>query len=456
MAERSFDVVVVGGGAGGISAARTARRLGRSCALIQDGRVGGDCTFTGCVPSKSLIEAAARGVPFVEAVSRMRKVIEEIAATEDARTLGEEGIEVIEGRARFAGPRLLSVNESWLRAERVVIATGSSPAVPPIPGLADVEYLTNDTVFDLEELPRSLAVLGGGAIGCELAQAFGRFGTLVHVIEAEDRLLPREDFDASAVIAGCLAADGVVLHLGTKLDRVEPAPDGIYVRLSDGSALTAQKLLVAVGRRPVTDGLDPQAGMVELDQRGYAGTDRYLQTSATGVYAVGDVTGQMLFTHAADEMGRVAVRNAFGRVRRSRFDTTAVPWVTFTDPEVAQVGVTEAAAPAGARVSTVPMSGVDRALTAGRTEGFVKLIAAPRAVLRNAGGGKLVGATIVGPRAGEVIHEAALAVRTGMFTGRLAQTVHAYPTWSTALRTAAAQFFFEIDGRRARPAGRDQ
>lgn len=418
--------------------------------------MGGDCTFTGCVPSKALIESAARGWPFSRAISHMGDVVEQIAGTENAEVLATEGIEVIEGQACFSGRRVLSVDGRTVRAGRVVIATGSSPALPPIPGLADVAFLTNETVFELTELPRSLAVLGGGAIGCELAQVFHRFGTEVRVLEAEDRLLPREEPEAGAVLAAVFASEGIALHLGAKVARVQPSPDGEGIRaeLSDGSSVQAARVLVAVGRRPVTERLDPAAAGIDLDERGFVRTDRYLRTTAPGVYAVGDVTGRLLFTHAADEMGRLAVRNAFGRLGRTPFDTSAIPWVTFTDPEIAHVGMTESeAASHGAQVAHLPMSSVDRAILAGRTEGFVQLIVGPRLLLRGTGGGKVLGATIVGPRAGEMIHEVALAMRSSMFTGRLALTVHAYPAWSTGVRQAAAQFFMEVDGRRARPAG---
>lgn len=453
--DATHELVVVGGGAGGLAAARTGARHGRRAAIVQDGRLGGDCTFTGCVPSKTLIESAARGRSFPAAMSVLHDVVEQIAATEDAGVLTEEGIEVIEGRASFVGPRVLAVGGRKLRAERVVIATGSSPSSPPIQGLPEVAYLTNETVFDLEELPRTLAIVGGGAIGCELAQAFRRFGAEVHIIEAEDRLLPREEPEAQVVLGEVFAAEGIALHLGAKVTGVEQSRSGGGVRaqLGDGSSVEADRLLVAVGRRPVTEGLDPGAGGVELDERGFVRTDRHLRTSAPGVYAVGDVTGRLLFTHAADEMGRLAVRNAFRRGARSGFDASSIPWVTFTDPEIARVGLSEAEAAArGGRVAFLPMTGVDRAVVAGRTEGFVKLIAGPRRILRGAGGGGVLGATIVGPRAGEMIHEVALAIRTRMFTGRLAQAVHAYPTWSTAVRQAAAQFFFEGDGRSAQPA----
>jgi pyruvate/2-oxoglutarate dehydrogenase complex dihydrolipoamide dehydrogenase (E3) component len=348
----------------------------------------------------------------------------------------------------------VDVDRTLIRPRKVVIATGARPAVPPIDGLGAIDYLTNETVWDLDALPTSLAVLGGGAIGCELAQAFARLGSSVTVIEGLDRILPREDPDASAVITEALRADGVAIRTGQLVERIEPLDPKVAARLhlADGSTVEAERLLVAVGRAGAIDGLGLDAAGVETD-RGFITTDDMLATTAKGVWAVGDVTGRLQFTHAADEMGRIAAANALGRFGRRRFRADAVPWVTFTDPEVAQVGSTEAeAADRDGRVAYLPMSDVDRAIAAQETLGFVKLIAGQRRLLRKAGGGRVLGATIVASRAGEMIHEPALAMRTGMFTGRLAQTVHAYPTWSVAVRQAAAQFFMETGGRRAAPA----
>jgi pyruvate/2-oxoglutarate dehydrogenase complex dihydrolipoamide dehydrogenase (E3) component len=453
------DLIVVGGGSGGLAAARAGVRAGRRTLLIQDGEVGGDCTFTGCIPSKTLIESARQGVGFTAAMTRVAETVARVAATETAAVLVGEGIAVVEGRARFTGPRRLQVGARAFSAERVVVATGSAPARPDIAGLDTVPFLTNETVFGLRERPARLVVIGGGPIGSELGQAFGRLGSDVVVVEGGPRLLAREEPEASAVLARWFASQGISVRVATTVCRLAPrrGPGGsVVVELSDGTTLEADALLVASGRRAVTDGLDPGAGGIDLDDTGSIRTDDRLATTASGVYAVGDVTGRLRFTHAADEMGRLAVANAFSRFPR-RFDTRAVPWVTFTDPEVARVGMTEEQAVGrGVRVAQVPMAAVDRAVTAGRTEGFVKLIAGPRPVIGSAGGGRLLGATIVGPRAGEMIGEAALAVRTAMFVGRLAQTVHAYPTWSMALRQAAAQFFMEEGGRRARPARSNQ
>jgi len=421
---------------------------------VQDGEVGGDCTFTGCVPSKTLIEAAAQGAPFDRAMQRVQDTVARIAATETAQVLRGEGIDVIEGRARLVGPGAAVVGERTVRAPRLVLATGASPLVPDLPGLRDGRYLTNESVWDLRERPASVIVLGGGAIGCELAQAFARFGTRVTVVEALDRLLAKEEPGAGRVVAEVFTREGIAVCTGTKVTRVHrSSPGSVRVDLDDGSTAEADWLLVAVGRRPNTDGLDLQAAGVNVDDRGFIPVDDRLRTSADGVHAVGDVTGWLQFTHAADEMGRTAALNALRRPLRLRFRSDAVPWVTFTQPEVARVGLTEAeAATRHGRVAYVPMTEVDRAIAADRTDGFIKLIAGPRRMTGNLAGGRLLGATIVAERAGEMIHEVAVAMRSGAFTGRLAQTVHAYPTWSTGIRSAAAQFFVDHNGRRAEPA----
>jgi len=328
--------------------------------------------------------------------------------------------------------------------------------VPPVPGLADTDYLTNDTIFGLDTLPGRLAVLGGGAVGCELAQAFARLGSQVTLVEAAPRLLPAADPAASEVIERVFRAEGISVRTGVATASVKQNGNGVTLVLASGEEMAADRLLVAAGRQPAAGHLGLENAGVRLDERGHIVTGRHLATTAPGTYAAGDVTGRMPFTHAAHAMGRLAARNAL-RHRWSPpapFTTAAIPWVAFTDPEVAQVGLTEPQAAAtrpGARVAYLPMSEADRAVTAGRTEGFVTIIAGRRRILGNAGGGRVIGATIVAARAGEMIHEPALAMRTGMFTGRLAQAVHAYPTWSLAIQQAAAQFFGQFGGRTARP-----
>ena len=534
------DLIVIGGGAAGLAAVRTGLWAGADMALVTDGPIGGDCTFTGCVPSKTLIAAASAGLGFGEAMDRVRAVVEHIAATESAEVWRRQGVTVLEGRARLMTHDTVAVDDRRVTAPRIVIATGSRPAIPPIEGLASPDsgdsaggaslvasggpaagagiadsggpsgvvelageaglgdfdglgggaVLTTDTLFELESRPDSLGIVGGGPTGCELAQALARLGVDVRLFEAADRVLPTEEAEASAIVAAALAADGVqvqtsalvtgvevggsasapvtsvgvqtlapVTGAGTEVSASGPitgaAPGGSGVTVRAGSqSVAVERLLLAAGRAPAADGLGLAELKVKLDRRGWVVTDARLATSIKGVYAAGDVTGRTALTHAADEMGRLAAANALGRGPRGRFREEWVPQVIFTDPEVARVGAVEAEAPSRSRVAYLPLAEVDRAVVAGRADGFVKITAGPRPAVRWLGGGRVIGAAVVAPRAGEMIAEAALAMRTRAFAGRLAQAAHAYPTWSHGIQKAAAQFFGEIEGRRARPPRR--
>lgn len=450
------DVVVIGGGAGGLTAAREANRRGARTLLVSDGPLGGDCTHTGCVPSKALLDAAARGRSFDQAMATIHQRIDEVAATEDADTLAREGIDVLPGRARLTGGHGVDVDGNRIEGHHIILATGARAAVPPIPGLREQPHLTNETIFELDDQPSRLAILGGGAIGVELAQAFRGLGSDVTVVEAERRLLPGEEPEASAVIAERFRARGVDVRTDARVERVERIETGdVCLHLGDGTTVVADRLLVATGRAPMTDGLGVADAGIEVDARGFIRTDESLATTAPGIWAIGDVTGRMPFTHAAGRMAFVAVTNALSKVpfRKARFDPRPIPWVTFTSPEVARVGMTEREAAAhGGRVASLPLSDVDRGMITGETDGFVKLIAGPRRLLGNAGGGRLLGATIVAPTGGELIGQIALAMRTNMFTGRLAQSTQAYPTWSMAIQETAAQFFMTHRGHTARDA----
>jgi pyruvate/2-oxoglutarate dehydrogenase complex dihydrolipoamide dehydrogenase (E3) component len=451
-------VVVIGGGAGGLTAATHAARRGASVVLVADGPLGGDCTYTGCVPSKTLLAAAAAGRTFDEAMAAVRSAIDRIAATEDEAALDRAGVRVLRGRGELTGPGRVQVGGTQLTSRHMILATGATAALPPVPGLESIGALTNETVFSLDRRPGRLAVIGGGAIGCELAQAFARLGAQVTVLEAAERVLPLEDPAASAVIHAALTEDGVDVRVGARIEQAGLEGSTRHLRLADGTDIAADHVLVAAGRRPVTEGLGLEEVGVKLDGGGRIVVDDTCATSTAGVWAIGDVTPLGGFTHVAGHMGFVAATNATrkGRLRpAAKVDRRVVPRVTFTDPEVASVGVTEAeAAAAGGQVSEVRLTHVDRAITSGKEAGFVKLLAGPRPVLRSAGGGQVLGATIVGPRAGEMIAEVALAMKTRAFTGRLAQTVHAYPTWSMAVQQAASGFFFTSEGVEVRPAER--
>ena len=453
-----YDVVVIGGGTGGLSAAREAARRGASTLLVQEGRLGGDCTFTGCVPSKALLAAAARGQTFSEAMAEVHRAVEAIAATEDDAALSRVGVEVLHGRGVFRSPSLLDVDGRVIRSQRFIVATGAGPVVPPIDGLRQSHPLTNENLFDVDQQPRRLAVLGGGAIGAEMGQAFARLGTEVSLIEAEDRILTKEEPEASQVVTEAFEKDGICIRTGGRVNKVEVVDGGTRVHIDGGEPVEVDRVLVAIGRKPSTSKMGLEDIGVDLDDRGFIHTDDTMATSVPGIWAVGDVAGSLQFTHAANRMAFVAVRNALSRwakVRKQRFDANQVPWATFTSLEIGRVGMTEAeAVDQGGRVAYLPMTEVDRAVATGETRGFIKLIAGPRPVLRGAGGGRLLGATAVAAVGGELVHEVALAMRTNMFTGRLAQTVHTYPTWSLAVQRAAAQFFLEVEGREARAARR--
>lgn len=451
---KHYDVAVVGGGAGGLSAARAATLEGATTALISDAPLGGDCTWTGCVPSKSLLEAAHAGLSFGAAMARVHATIEEIASRESPAVLRSEGTDVIEAWARLTDPHTLELDDgSRVRADKIILATGATPALPPVPGLDQCSPLTSDDVWSLGEAPERLAILGGGPIGCELAEAMAAFGVRVTIHEMADRLLPREEPEASDVVLRSLQARGVQVSLGAPVSSARAVARG-YELTTGGTVTVHDRVLVAAGRRPRSQGFGAEEIGIELTERGHLQVDDRLRTAHDHIWAVGDVNGLLPFTHAADEQGRLAAWQATGR-RAWKFDAERTPWVTFTSPEVARIGLSEAEAPRGARVAWLPLNEVDRAVAAEATEGFVKLIAAPRRLLRNAGGGRLVGATIVAPRAGEMIHEVALALRTNAFVGRLAQLTHAYPTWSMAVPRAAGQFFQPMGGREARPARRN-
>ena len=451
-----YDLIVIGAGSAGLVAARFARSLGLSVAMIERARMGGDCTWTGCVPSKALLKAAGVahsmrnasrfGLPEVAAdvdlravMGRIRSVITHIYDTESPETLAGEGIAVVEGNASFTGPGSVAVDGQTLTARRILICTGASPVVPPIPGLDGVEFHTYGTVWDMEVLPSSLAVVGAGAVGCELAQAFARLGSRVTLVEAADRVLPLEDPEASAVIARRFADEGVAVLTGDGVRAVSQSGSGSGVRIetSSGLEVEADTLLVAAGRRANVEGMGLDAAGVAYGPEGIR-VDRHLRTTAKGVYAAGDVTGGPQFTHYAGWQGFMAVRNAFLPMNAATVRQN-VARATFTDPEAAQAGLTEAEARERhgekALVSRWPLGEVDRALTDGEADGFVKAVH-----LRN---GTVLGATIVAPRAGEMVHEWTLAIEKGIKLGDLARSIHVYPTYSMASQHLALGFVSE-------------
>lgn len=454
-AARRYDMVVLGGGTAGLVAALGAAGVGARVALVERAMTGGDCLWTGCVPSKSLIAAAdlvhrmrhanAVGltpveprVDFTRVMAHVHGARERIAPQDSPARLRRAGVEVIEEEGHFEAPGLIAAGGRKLRYRTAVIATGSTPAIPPIPGLAEVDPLTNESVWDLTELPRRLVVLGGGAIGCELGQAFERLGSAVTIVEMEDSLLPREEPEAGALIGERLRSEGIDVRTGARAVRAERNTTGGTLRLEhagDDVAVEFERILVAAGRRPQTAGIGLETVGVETGGGGEVRVDDRLRTTARGVYAAGDVTGALPFTHVAAYHARVIVPNALFHARRS-VDYAAVPWATFTDPEVGRVGLTEGQARErhGERVvvQCFDYGELDRAITAGEAYGFAKLVGDRS--------GKLVGATVAAPAGGEAIAELAAWVAEGGKIADVSQTVHAYPTFAEGPARAADDY----------------
>lgn len=447
-----YDLVVIGGGTAGLVAAIGAAGLGAHVALVERARLGGDCLNTGCVPSKTLLasahaaaalaRAAEHGlhigqpvVDFPAVMARVRRARATLAPHDAAARASARGVHVFFGEAAFAAPDVVMAGDTRLCFRRAVIATGARPAWPSIGGLDGHGVLTSESVFEITEQPRRLAVLGGGPIGCELAQAFARLGTTVFLFEAAPRLLPREDADASEIVRGALERDQVRVLTGAQAHHAERNGGNLRLTVARGSigdTVDVDTVLVAVGRQPNTEGLRLDTAGIGVDTLGRVRVNDFLRTTNGRVYAAGDVCLPWQFTHAADASARIVVRNALfaGRARVSRL---IVPRVTYTDPEVATVGMTlDEAAAAGLATERfdVPFSELDRAVTDGNTTGFVR-------ILCRKGGDRIIGATAAGARGGEIMGEVVLAMHAGIGLGRLSRYVRAYPTYGGALGRAA-------------------
>jgi len=446
-----YDLVVIGAGTGGLVSAAGAAGLGGKVALIERHLMGGDCLTVGCVPSKGLLSAArvwhtARRAAkdfagpaiaagdtgdFAAMMDRMRRIRSDLSPIDSAARFRSLGVDVFLGQGAFTDADTISVGGATLTFRRAVIATGARAAAPPIPGLDAVQHRTNETIFDLTELPERLLIIGAGPIGSEMAQAFARFGSQVTLIDKSARMLPRDDADAAQVVQAALQRDGVQFAGGVEITGVSREAGGIHVRATrDGTPAdyVGDVLLVASGRAPNVEGLQLERAGITFDRKGVTVDDR-LRTTNSNVYAVGDVCSPLQFTHAADFQARMVLQNAlfFGRGKASDLIT---PWVTYTSPELAQVGHTAAsAAEAGVAIQsfTVPLHDVDRARLEGETEGFCR-------VHVRAGSDTIVGATIVAPNAGDMISEITLAMTNDLGLGAIGRTMHPYPTQGEVLR----------------------
>ncbi|MGI8601933.1 MAG: mercuric reductase [Verrucomicrobiales bacterium] len=433
-----YHLVVIGAGTGGLVTAAGAAGLGAKVALIERHLMGGDCLNVGCVPSKTLIAAARETsadlhqANFAKVMERVRKTRAEIAPQDSAQRFQQLGIDVFFGEGRFVDGEIIEVDGKRLRFARAVIATGARAATLPMPGLADAGYLTNETVFNLTRLPRRLGVIGGGPIGCELAQAFLRLGSEVTLIQSAPRLLPREDSDAAEVVQRQFAAERMQLVLSAKTQAVVARGTGklIEIEAPAGSAsVEVDDILLAVGRAPNVQDLNLEAAGIEYESHDGVKVDDHLRTTNPRVYAAGDVCMRWKFTHAADFAARIVIQNALF-LGRKRLSALNVPCCTYTDPELARTGLgLEESEKQGISIDVWrrDWSEVDRARAEADTNGFVR-------ILTKKGTDKILGATIVGSHAGEMISEISVAMAAGMGLGKLARVIHPYPTRAEVLR----------------------
>jgi pyruvate/2-oxoglutarate dehydrogenase complex dihydrolipoamide dehydrogenase (E3) component len=453
MASETYDICVIGGGSAGLSVAAGAAQMGARVVLVEKGEMGGDCLNTGCVPSKALIAAAHAAhagraasvfgvdfpepkVDFARVHAHIHGTIGKIAPHDSVERFEGLGVRVIKDHARFVSDREIEAGGVRVTARRFVVATGSRASAPPIPGLSDIPYMTNESVFEMTELPRRLAVIGGGPIGIEMAQAFARLGSEVTVLE-RFTILPKDEPEAVAVVRKALLAEGVKLYENVEIAGVAKDGDAIVISGKHDGAdvkLSMSHVLVAAGRTPNTAGLDLEKAGIDFGPKGIT-VDARMRTSNKRVHAIGDVAGGPQFTHVAGYHAGIVIRNAlFGLP--AKVDYRALPWVTYTDPELAHVGLTEAQArEAGGVVKTLSESFAhnDRALAEARNEGLIKVVID--------GKGRLLGATIVGPHAGEMIGFWALAINQKVKLSALAGLILPYPTLSEISKRAVGSYF---------------
>lgn len=448
-----YNLVVIGAGTAGLISAAGAAGLGAKVALIERHLMGGDCLNVGCVPSKGIIRAsraffdarnsAGFGVvgceginfDFGAAMERMRRLRAEISQHDSARRFRDElGVDVYIGNGSFVAPDCVEVTGKKLFFKKAALCTGARAAALPIPGLAETGYLTNETVFSLTKLPPRLAVIGAGPIGCELAQSFARFGSIVTLIESGPHILTREDRDAADILHQAFIREGIVLQLGVKIISVEQRGTDKVLKLEQAGRLievSADAILVGVGRTPNTDGLDLENAGISYDKSGVKVSDT-LQTSNPNVYAAGDICFPYKFTHTADALARILIANALF-MGRQKSSALTIPWCTYTDPEIAQVGMYERdAKEKGVELTTltVPLSDIDRAILDGETRGFARVHLCK-------GTDRILGATIVARHAGEMINEFSLAITNGLGLSAIGKTIHPYPTQSEVIKRLA-------------------
>ena len=460
-----YDLTIIGGGSAGLVLAVAGAKLGKKTALVEKHRIGGDCLWTGCVPSKALLKAAKvanyirdaekYGIAATNAMSDWQRVMEYVRSTQhvieeehdNPERFREMGVDVIFGNGHFESRDTFVIEDTendqprTLKSKRFVISTGSRPLAPPIPGLEACDYLDSENVWELEEFPNRLLVIGAGPIGVELGQAFHRLGADVTIAQRSGRILTKEDTDVSEQMLGYLREEGVTIRLNTNIAQVVQRQEGISVTFNDGESerteQTFDKILIAAGRAPNVEGLALDKIGVQVGKRGIEVNNR-LQTNIKNIYAAGDVIGHYLFTHVAAFQAQLLIRNIFFPLSKT-INYAVVPWTTFCDPEVARCGLTEAEARekyVDVDVFTLDQSDVDRAVAEGETHGFSKVIASRWT-------GKILGVHLVGANAGEVIHEYVLAMQEGIPLRKLSGMIHVYPTFSSSVWRVAGKWFSE-------------
>ena len=454
MARYDYNLVAVGAGAAGLVSSYIASAVKARVALIEKNLMGGDCLNYGCVPSKSLISSAKLvhqlnqhdrfglkeiqyQVDFPLVMDRIQEIIEAITPHDSVERYTSLGVECIEGSAKLVSPHELEVNGSLLSTKNIVIATGASPAIPPIPGLEDSAYSTSDSIWKLRELPKQLLIIGGGPIGCELAQAFRRLGSEVTILTRDPKVLPKEDRDLAELVLKNFESEGIQMQTEVQVDRIEKknSEQQVYFR-KDGveQHIKADHILLATGRKPGTSGLGLKEVGVELNPDGTVKVDPFLRSSIPNIYACGDVAGPFQFTHVAGHQAWYATVNAlFSPFKKFAVDYRVVPWCTFTDPELARVGLSEEDALAqniAYEKTSFDLSGLDRAIAERNNYGMIKVLTKP-------GKDQILGAAICGPHAGDLLSEFVLAMKHGIGLNKILGTIHAYPTYADANKLTA-------------------
>lgn len=463
MSKYDYDAIVIGGGAAGLTASGIAANVGAKTMMIESHLLGGDCTWTGCVPSKVILKAGKLAhqirnaskfglldsepeINFKNVIKHVHNVRDEVYEDADRPEIYEDmGIEVVFGKAGFKDSHTLEIalNDGGSRivtAGHLFIATGAKAFVPPIPGLDEIEYMTNESLFEIEDLPEHLLVVGGGPIGIEMSQAFVNLGAKVTVIDMADRIMQNDDPELVEILHSVLEKQGVNFELGASIKNVQKGGDGVELVVNrDGkeTVLTGSHLLVATGRKANFQSLNLEAAGVKTNKKGIQ-VDNSCKTNVNHIYAVGDVTGRYQFTHMSEHMSKVAVTKALLKIPMT-IDRKHVPWATYTEPELAHVGATEKQLLGGNQkfeTYRFPYSKIDRAVTEGQTEGLIKVFASKLT-------GKIFGASVVGAHAGEMISEYAVAMKNGVTLRNIADTIHPYPSWNLGARRAADQWYIK-------------